>query len=129
MRPTTSSTWAAACSSVSRPFSTRPSTCPCVTLRASSRPAWTSSSLTSLSTTGVPEAAMVWAIWPPMVPAPTTAALNTNMAPQAALERLALRAADEEQIHEGHPGALLLERVAQLQGHGDPALERREAHA
>jgi hypothetical protein len=22
---------------------------------------------------------MVWAIWPPMVPAPTTAALKTNM--------------------------------------------------
>ncbi len=26
---------------------------------------------------------MVWAIWPPMVPAPTTAALKTNMGRQA----------------------------------------------
>src|ERR1700740_1617126 len=33
----------------------------------------------SLSTTGMPAAAIVWAIWPPIVPAPTTAALNTNM--------------------------------------------------
>src|ERR1700729_2730395 len=33
----------------------------------------------SLSTTGKPAAAIVWAICPPMVPAPTTAALNTNM--------------------------------------------------
>ena len=34
----------------------------------------------SFSSTGIPAAAMVWAIWPPMVPAPTTAALKTNMA-------------------------------------------------
>ena len=34
----------------------------------------------SLRTTGMPAAAIVCAIWPPMVPAPTTAALNTNMA-------------------------------------------------
>jgi hypothetical protein len=27
----------------------------------------------------MPAAAIVWAIWPPIVPAPTTAALNTNM--------------------------------------------------
>jgi hypothetical protein len=33
----------------------------------------------SFSTTGIPAAAIVWAIWPPIVPAPTTAALNTNI--------------------------------------------------
>ena len=33
----------------------------------------------SFRTTGIPAAAIVWAIWPPMVPAPTTAALKTNM--------------------------------------------------
>lgn len=52
---------------------------PLVTFAASSRPAWTSAWSMSLSTTGMPAAAMVWAIWPPIVPAPTTAALNTNM--------------------------------------------------
>ena len=52
---------------------------PVVTLRASASPASTSSSSTSFSTTGMPAAAIVWAIWPPMVPAPTTAALKTNM--------------------------------------------------
>jgi hypothetical protein len=31
-----------------------------------------------LRTTGVPAAAITWAISPPIVPAPTTAALNTN---------------------------------------------------
>src|SRR3954471_13490772 len=41
-------------------------------------PASTSSCLTSLRTTGNPDAAIVCAICPPMVPAPTTAALNTN---------------------------------------------------
>ena len=102
--------------------------------------------MTSLSTTGVPEAAMVWAICPPMVPAPTTAALNTNMAPQAienlrvqlpprcgsaaaCAERLALRAPDEQQVHHGHPGPLILQRVAQLEGDRDGALDRREGHA
>ena len=33
----------------------------------------------SFSTVGIPAAAIVWAIWPPIVPAPTTAALNTNI--------------------------------------------------
>src|SRR3954451_17343849 len=79
MRPTTSSTCASACSCVSFSFLTRRASCPAVTLRASVRPASTKSCLTSLRTTGMPAAAMVWAIWPPMVPAPTTAALNTNM--------------------------------------------------
>src|SRR4051794_35319756 len=33
----------------------------------------------SLRTTSIPAAAIVCAIWPPMTPAPTTAALKTNM--------------------------------------------------
>jgi len=61
------------------PLSASLPTWPRVTLRASSSPARTSSSLTSLSTTGIPAAATVWAICPPIVPAPTTAALNTNI--------------------------------------------------
>src|SRR5262249_61784956 len=52
---------------------------PLLTARASSMPAATSAWSTSLRTTGIPAAAIVWAIWPPIVPAPTTAALNTNM--------------------------------------------------
>ena len=48
-------------------------------------------------------------------------------APQRPLERLALRAADEQQVEERHPGPLLLERVAQLEGDRDAALGRREA--
>ena len=79
IRPMTSSIWAAACSSVILPFSASLLNCPEVTLRASVRPASTSSCLMSLSRTGKPAAAIVCAIWPPMVPAPTTAALNTNM--------------------------------------------------
>src|SRR3954468_16019704 len=79
MRPTSSSTWAAACSSVSLPFLTRRAIWPWVTLRASASPASTSSWLMSFRTTGMPAAAMVCAIWPPMGPAPTTAALKTNM--------------------------------------------------
>src|SRR4051812_37147899 len=47
--------------------------------RAFSRPWSTNSGLTSFSTTGMSTLAMVQAISPPIVPAPTTAALNTNM--------------------------------------------------
>src|SRR5205807_352403 len=42
---------------------------------------------TSLSTTSRPAAAMTWAISPPIVPAPTTAALNTYMRPPVKLSR------------------------------------------
>ncbi len=79
MRPSTASICCAACSAVILPFSASLLICPLVTLRASSRPACTSASSMSFSTTGMPAAAIVWAICPPIVPAPTTAALNTNM--------------------------------------------------
>ena len=44
-------------------------------------PVSTNSCSTSLSTTGTPAVAITWAISPPIVPAPTTAALNTNIGP------------------------------------------------
>src|SRR4051794_28363656 len=94
------------------------------------------SCLTSLSTTSNPAAAIVWAICPPMVPAPTTAALNTNMfrdssfeleiggrphlAPEAregALERVAHRAPHEQEIDYSRNAAVLLYGVVQLEGH------------
>src|ERR1035438_4771888 len=79
MRSSTSAMRSSPCSEVSLPRSTSLATCPEVTLRASSSPACTSASSMSLSTTGMPAAAIVWAICPPIVPAPTTADLNTNM--------------------------------------------------
>src|SRR6185437_11284880 len=79
IRQRISSICAAPCSTVTRSFLTSFATWPSVTLRASSRPAWTRSWSMSLSTTGNPAAAIVWAICPPIVPAPTTAALNTNI--------------------------------------------------
>ena len=51
-----------------------------LTSRAFASPASTSFWSTSLSRTGMPAAAIAWAISPPITPAPTTAALNTNMA-------------------------------------------------
>src|SRR4051794_39452651 len=142
MRPTISATWALPSSSVIFSLETSRPIWPSVTLPASVKPASTNSCLTSLRTTSIPAAAMVWAIWPPMVPAPTTAALKTNMfrtallrkgkgrrlyagvavrsqlrgeAPQRALERLALRAADEQQVERAELAAALLELVVELE--------------
>src|SRR3954465_13748700 len=142
MRSRTPATWTPAASSSSLPRPTSLPTCFLVPFRASVSPASTRSSSTSLSTTGMPAEAMVWAIWPPMVPAPTTAALKTNMfrtallrkrkgrrlyagvavrsqlrgeAPQRALERLALRAADEQQVERAELAAALLELVVELE--------------
>src|SRR4051794_41021521 len=80
MRPSSASTCSSACSWVMRSFLTSLATWPCVTSRAFCSPASTKRWSTSLSTTGMSAAAITWAISPPMVPAPTTAALNTNMA-------------------------------------------------
>src|SRR4051812_29672266 len=156
MRSTTAATCTPAASSFSLPRSTSFPTWLCVTLRASARPASTRSFLTSLSTTGMPAEAMVWAIWPPMVPAPTTAALKTNMvrdcapsdgegpglyagvalgsqlrgeAPQRALDRLALRAADEQQVERAELAARLLELVVELERDRHALRVRDEAHA
>src|SRR5438128_3395276 len=138
MRPRISSTCWSACSWVIFSFLTSPPSWPAVTLRASSSPASTNSCLTSLSTTSNPAAAIVCAICPPMVPAPMTAALKTNMvsgqllgwlevggcphfpleARQGALERVAHRAAHEQEINNGGDTAVLLDGVLQFERHG-----------
>src|SRR4051794_13437219 len=150
MRPTTASVCARASRSDRRPFSTSAASWPSVTLRASVRPASTRSWRMSFRITGTPAAAIVCAIWPPIVPAPTTAALKTNMgsccssaaatrgsrrlstgvlcrcqpllvaqldgeAPQRALERLALRPADEHEVDHGQEALALLELVVELE--------------
>src|SRR6266513_3023123 len=79
MRPSRAWACSSACSWVSFSFLTRRPNCPCVTSRAFSRPWSTNFWSTSLSTTGMSAAAITCAISPPIVPAPTTAALNTNM--------------------------------------------------
>src|SRR2546423_327973 len=138
MRPTISFCWASACSWVIFSFFTRPPSWPCVTCWAFSRPWSTNFCSTSLSTTSRPAAAITWAISPPIVPAPTTAALNTYIGPpkrllglvrlQARLFRrfggeaparpaqgVADGAADEEEVGERgkHPRA------------GEPVVERQ----
>ena len=80
MRPTISSSWRSASSWVIFSFATRPPSWPWVTSRAFSGPWSTNFCLTSLRTTAMPADAITWAISPPMVPAPTTAALKTNIA-------------------------------------------------
>src|SRR3954451_10366585 len=92
MRPSTSSSWASACSWVILSLETRRSSWPLVTSRAFCRPTSTNFWSTSLRTTGMPAEAMTWAISPPMVPAPTTAALKTNMRFSELLRRLEKRA-------------------------------------
>ena len=78
MRPSSSSSCVSACSWVIFSLATSPPSWAWVTCLAFSRPASTNSCFTSLRTTGVPDDAITWAISPPMVPAPTTAALFTN---------------------------------------------------
>src|SRR3954447_22788657 len=79
MRPRTSESCRSASSWVIFSLETRRESWPEVTSRAFSRPTSTNFWSTSLRTTGMPAAAMTWAISPPIVPAPTTAALKTNM--------------------------------------------------
>src|SRR4051794_31890992 len=79
IRSSVCSSWRSESSCEIFSFSTRRPSCPSVTCRAFSRPLSTSFWSTSLSTTGISAAANVWAISPPIVPAPTTAALNTSM--------------------------------------------------
>src|SRR6187401_2553622 len=138
MRPMISAACSSACSWVIFSFLTSPPSWPAVTLRASVRPASTNSCLTSFRTTSNPAAAIVCAIWPPMVPAPTTAALNTNMfsetapceleiggrprlaleAREGALQRVAHRATHEDEVDYSRNAAVLLDGVVQLEGHG-----------
>src|SRR5215207_4957205 len=80
MLPITSASRASACSWVSFSFLTRRESWPSVTARAFSTAASTNFWSMSLTTTGMSAAAIAWAISPPMVPPPTTAALETNIA-------------------------------------------------
>src|SRR6201996_5603378 len=75
----TSARRAAACSWVIRSFFTCPASWPWVTARAFSSAASTNFWSMSLTTTGMSAAAIAWAISPPIVPPPTTAALLTNI--------------------------------------------------
>src|SRR4051794_1192411 len=81
----------------------------------------------------MPAAAMTWAISPPMVPAPTTAALKTNMragrlpvglvirpqlipeAEERASQRVGERAADEQEVEEERERPALLQPVRELE--------------
>src|SRR3954463_3074117 len=92
MRSSSSAACASACSCVRGSLATSLPSWDAVTSRAFSSPASTKRRSTSLRTTGMPAAAMTWAISPPMVPAPTTAALKTNMRFSELLRRLEKRA-------------------------------------
>jgi hypothetical protein len=80
MLPRTRSTWASACSCVILPLPASLAAWLAVTSRAFFSPVSTNRRSTSLRMTGMSAAAMTCAISPPITPAPTTAALNTNMA-------------------------------------------------
>src|SRR5215208_1229571 len=127
---------ASAASWESLPFLTRLAPWRADTSRALSRPVSTKRCSTSLRMTGMPAAAMTCAISPPITPAPTTAALKTNMAGTLAspfsvplqvpapfagesgegpLERRLDLAADEEAVDEPRRRRLLLELIVQLE--------------
>src|ERR1700760_2181635 len=75
----TAASRASACSWVIRSFFTWLPSWPWVTARAFSSAASTNFWSMSLTTTGMSAAAIAWAISPPIVPPPTTAALLTNI--------------------------------------------------
>src|SRR3954471_21188846 len=111
------SVWARAPSSSSLPFSTSLAAWRSVTSRAFSSPASTNFASTSLSTTGTSAGAITWAISPPMTPAPTTAALKTNMAVTlASAAELAFR---RELV--GEAGERAAQRVRELAAQEGPA--------
>src|SRR3954463_15937616 len=83
MRPSSASPCSSAWSWVIFSFFTRRPSWPSVTSLALARPWSTNFWSTSFSTTSTSAAASTWAISPPIVPAPTTAALNTNMVGEA----------------------------------------------
>src|SRR5918998_280757 len=114
----TRSLWASACSCVALPFLTSLAAWPAVTSRAFSSPVSTNSWSTSLSITGMPAAAMTCAISPPITPAPTTAALKTNMA-------LSLVALQARRGRSGTPGGLPLEVAAPLAREAEQAAAQR----
>src|SRR4029078_5278901 len=95
----------------------------------------------SLRTTSMSAAAIAWAISPPIVPAPTTAALKTNIplltwvwgsarlpvrlepkGAERALQRASHLAADEEQIGDRGEDAAALDLVLEALGDARQAL-------
>src|SRR4051794_18470898 len=87
----------------------------------------------SLRTTEMPAELITWAISPPIVPAPTTAALVTNMAarlqrclvrslrgkpPQSAFQSHRQRPADEEDVRQAAQRAAGRQLVVELHDHG-----------
>src|SRR4051812_19376577 len=117
MWPSTRSACASACACDSLPFSTSFAVWRAVTSRAFSRPASTNFRSTSLSRTGTSADAITWAISPPMTPAPTTAALKTNMAVTlASATELAFR---RELV--GEAGERAAQRVRELAAQEGPA--------
>src|SRR6185436_6877909 len=122
------STSASPCSAVIFSLETSLPTCLEVTSRALRRPASTYSWSTSLSRTGTSAAAITWAISPPMTPAPTTAALKTNMGPDPrsspARPELDLRLA---LVGEARDGAA--QRVGHRPAHEQQVDDRRERRA
>src|SRR5215210_2282456 len=147
MRPRISAAWASACSCVSFSFLTRRPSWPSVTCLAFSRPWSMNFWSTSLSTTGMSAEAMTCAISPPIVPAPTTAALKTNMdwrllkelrvrvqlpaeADQGALQGVPQRAADEEHVDDRAQRVVrLLKFVLQRERHRGAVRQRLELDA
>src|SRR3954451_4998000 len=108
---------ARAASSSSLPLSTSFAAWRSLTSRAFSRPASTNPESTSLSSTGMSADAITLAISPPITPAPTTAALKTNM-------RLTLASAAELAFRSqlvGEAAQRAAQRVRQLAAQQRPA--------
>src|SRR3954453_16712225 len=132
MRSRIAATCSSACSRVIFSFLTRDPVWIFDTSSAFVRPWSTNFWSMSLRTTGMPAELMTWAISPPIVPAPTTAALVTNMAarlqgglilrfcreaPESAFQSHCERPADEQHVGQAAQRAALGERVVQAQDH------------
>src|SRR5918994_2373925 len=127
MLPRMRATCASPSSWVSLPLVTSLAAAPSVTSRALLRPVSTKRWSTSLRITGMSAAAITWAISPPITPAPTTAALKTNMPRRLAAELLL-------QLHiaaplAGEPGEAALQRRGDLAADEEPVDDRRRRGA
>src|SRR3954451_7425584 len=133
MRPRISATCWSACSWVIFSFLTCDPVWIFETSSALVRPWSTNFWSMSLRTTEMPAELITWAISPPIVPAPTTAALVTNMAarlqrclvrslrgkpPQSAFQSHRERAADEEDVGQAAQRATARELVVELHDDG-----------
>src|SRR3954452_5150561 len=117
MRARISPTCVSACSWVIFSFLTCDPVWSFETSKAFARPWSTNFWSMSLRTTGMPAELMTWAISPPIVPAPTTAALVTNMA--ARLQRCLVRRLCGEAAHSAFQSHR--QRPADEERVGDPA--------